>query len=81
MGESLGSHSLNSLSDFLQRHIDSRKASSCVTSRAKPIIFVKPMAGGKSAKKGGRQCRDNTAKDMPPDLYEMYKPDPEELHI
>ena len=68
MGESLGSHSLDSFADFLQRHIDSPEASSCVTSRAKPIIFVKTMAGGKSAKKGVRQHHDNTAEDPPPDL-------------
>ena len=32
----------------------------------------------KSARKGGRQRRGDTAKDLPPDLFEMYKTDPEE---
>jgi hypothetical protein len=38
------------------------------------------MASGKSAKKGGRQRHDNTALDLPPDLYEMYKSDPDETY-
>ena len=41
---------------------------------------MKPMASGKSTKKGGTQHRDNTAKDLPPDLYEMYKSDSEESY-
>ena len=80
MGESLGSHSLNSFADFLQLHLDSPKTSSCLTSKAKPISFVKPMSSGKSTKKGGRQHHENTALDLPTDLYEMYKSDPEETY-
>src|SRR3990170_8984464 len=85
VGESLGSHSLHSFAEFLQHHIESPEASSCLTSRLKPNIVVKPfilnpMAGGKSAKKGGRQRRDNTALDLPPDLFEQYKSDPEETY-
>jgi hypothetical protein len=86
MGESLGSHRLNSFAEFLQHHIESPKASSCLTSKAKPISFVKPislvkpMASSKSTKKVGRQHRDNTTKDLPPDLYELYKSDPEESY-
>ena len=38
------------------------------------------MATEKSARKGGRQRRGNTAKDLPPDLFEMYKSDPEESY-
>jgi hypothetical protein len=51
---------MNSFAEFLQHHIESPEASSCLTSRAKPntsvkpISLVKPMASGKSAKKGGR---------------------------
>ena len=36
------------------------------------------MAPEKSARKGGRQHRGNTSRDLPPDLYEMYKTDLEE---
>ena len=36
------------------------------------------MATEKSARKGGRQLRGNTSRDLPPDLYELYKTDPEE---
>ena len=83
MGESLVSHSLHSFAEFLQRHITSPEASSCLTSRRKPFIVLKPfslniMATEKSARKGGRQRRGDTAKDLPPDLFEMYKTDPEE---
>ena len=76
MGESLGSHSLNSFANFLQHHLDSPEASYYLTGKAKPITsvkpfsLVKPIASGKSAKKGGRQRHDNTAKDLPLDLYE-----------
>ena len=85
MGESLGSHSLHSFADFLQRHMNSPKASSCLTSKRKPFIVLEPlslniMATEKSARKGGRQRRVNTSKDLPPDLYEMYKTDPEETY-
>jgi hypothetical protein len=38
------------------------------------------MASSKSAKKGGRQRRDNTAMDLPPDLYELYKSNPDETY-
>ena len=83
VGESLGSHSLHSFAEFLQHHINSPEASSCLTSRRKPLIVLKPfslnfMATVKSARKGGRQCRGNTSRDLPPDLYELYKTDPEE---
>ena len=83
VGESLGSHSLNSFAKFLQHHMESPEARSCLTSKAKPITFLKPislvksMASGKSMKKGGRQHHDNTIKDLPPDSYELYKSDPD----
>ena len=82
MGESLGSHSLHSFAEFLQRHINFPEASSCLTSRRKTLIVLKPfslnfMATEKSARKGGRQRRGNTSKDLPPD---MYKTDPEETY-
>lgn len=38
------------------------------------------MATEKSARKGGRQHRGNTSKDLPPDLYELYKTDPKETY-
>ena len=38
------------------------------------------MATEKSARKGGRQCHGNTSRDLPPDLYELYKTDPEESY-
>ena len=88
VGESLGSHSLHSFAEFLQRHIHSHEDSSCLTSRPKHLPVLKPfslkpfhlnpMATDKSVKKGGRQRRGNTSKDLPPDLLEMYKTDPEE---
>ena len=85
MGETLGSHSLHSFAEFLQHHIESPEANSYLTSQLKPNTVVKPfslnsMAGGNSSKKGGRQHRGNTAKDLPPDLYEMYKTDLEETY-
>ena len=85
VGESLGSHSLHSLAEFLQSHINSPEAGSCLTSRLKPLQVLKPfrlsfMAIEKSARKGGRQCRGNTSKDLPPDLHELYKKDPEETY-
>ena len=85
MGESLGSHSMHSFAEFLQRHIESPEASSCLTSRRKPFTNLKPirlnpMATEKSARKGGRQHHGNTALDLPPDLYELYKSDPEESY-
>src|SRR3990170_824237 len=85
MGESLWSHSLHSFAEFLQHHIESPEASSCLTSRWKPNTVVKPfslnpMASSKSAKKGGRQRRGNTAMDLLPDMYEQYKSDLEETY-
>ena len=38
------------------------------------------MATDKSVRKGGMQHRGNTTKDLPPDLFEMYKSDPEEAY-
>ena len=38
------------------------------------------MATIKSAKKGGRQHRDNTTLDLPLDLYKLYKSDPDESY-
>ena len=83
MGESFDSHSLYSFAEFLQHHINSPEASSCLTSRRKTLTVLKPsslnfMATDKSTRKGGRQCRGNTSKDLPLDLYELYKTDPEE---
>ena len=86
VGESLGSHSLHSFVEFLQHHINSPEASSCLTSKRKllkPLNALKPfrlsfMAPEKSARKGGIQHRGNTSRDLPPDLYELYKTDSEE---
>ena len=83
VGESLGSHSLHSFAEFLQHHINSPEASSCLTNRRKPLTVLKPfslnyMATDKSARKGGRPRRGGTLRDLPPDLYELYKTDPEE---
>ena len=36
------------------------------------------MASEAAARKGGRQRREGTSKDLPEDLAEMYKTDPEE---
>ena len=85
VGESLGSHSLHSFAEFLQCHINSPEAGSCLTSRRKPLQVLKPfslnfMATEKSARKGVRQRRGNTSKDLPPDLYELYKTDTEETY-
>ena len=86
VGESLGSHSLHSFVEFLQHHIDSPKASSCLSSKRKPLkplnvlkpFSLKFMATKKSVRKGGRQRRGGTSKDLPDDLAELYKTDPEE---
>ena len=83
MGESLGSHSLHLFAEFLQSHINSPEASSCLTSRKKPLQVLKPfrlsfMATEKPARKGGRKHHGNTSKDFPLDLHELYKTDPEE---
>ena len=85
VGESLGSHSLHSFAEFLQRHIHSPEASSCLTNKRKPFTVLKPfslntMAAEKSARKGGTQHRGDTTNDLPPDLFEMYKTDPEETY-
>ena len=86
MGESLGSHSLHLFAEFLQHHINSPEASSCLSSKRKslkPLNVLKPfslkfMAVEKSVRKGGRQCRGGTSKYLPDDLAELYKTDPEE---
>ena len=85
VGESLGSHSPHSFAEFLQHHIHSPEASSYLTSKRKPFTVLMPfslniMATEKSARKGGRQRHGNTAKDLPPDLFELYKSDPEESY-
>ena len=86
VGESLGSHSLHSFAKFLQQHINSPEASSCLTSKRKPLkplnilkpFSLKFMATEKSARKGGRQRRGGTSRDLPDGLSELYKTDPEE---
>ena len=50
VGESLGSHSLHSFAEFLQCHIHSPEASSCLTSKKKPFS-LNIMATEKSARK------------------------------
>ena len=77
MGESLGSHSPHSFPEFLQRYINSPEASSCLTSKRKPVTVLKPfslnpMATNKSVRKGGRQRRGDTSKDLPLDLFEQH---------
>ena len=83
VGESLGSHSLHSFAEFLQHHINSPEASSCLFRKRKPLNVLKPfslkfMASEKSARKGGRKRRGETSRDLPDDLSELYKTDPEE---
>ena len=86
VGESLGSHILHSFAEFLQQHIESPEASSCLTSKRKPLkplnvlkpFSLKFMVAEKSVRKGGRQRRGGTSKDLPDDLAEIYKTDPEE---
>ena len=83
VGESLGSHSLRSFAEFLQQHIESPEASSCLTSKRKPLNILKPfslkfMAAEKSVRKGGIQRRGGTSKDLPDDLADLYKTDPDE---
>ena len=88
VGESLGSHSLHSFAEYLQHHINSPEAGYCLTSKReslKPLNVLKPfslkfMAAKKSARKGGRQRRGGTFKDLPDDLAELYKTDPEETY-
>src|SRR3954467_14023841 len=85
-GESLGSHSLYSFAEFLKHHINSPEASSCLSNKRKPLkplnvlkpFSLKFMAAEKSVRKGGRQRRGGSSRDVPPDLYELYKTDPEE---
>ena len=65
--------------------MDDTEASSFLTSKRKPFTVLKPiclniMATEKSAQKGGRQHRGNTTLDLPADLYELYKSDPEESY-
>ena len=86
VGESLGSHSLHSFAEFLQQHIESPEASSCLTSKKKhlkPLNLLKPfslkfMDTEKSVRKGDRQHRGGTSKDLPDDLADLYKTDHEE---
>ena len=86
MGESLGSHSLHSFAKFLQHHINSPEASSCLSSKRKslkPLNILNPfslkfMAAEKSARKGGSKRRGETLRDLPDDLSELYKTDPKE---
>ena len=86
VGESLGSHSLHSFAEFLQHHINSPEASCRWSSKRKPLKplnVLKPsklrfMASETAARKGGRQRRVGTSKDLPDELAEMYKTDPEE---
>ena len=82
-GRILGSHSLHSFAEFLQHHINSPEASSCWSCKRKPLNVLKPfklsfMASEKAARKGGRQRRGGTSRDLPDELAEMYKIDPEE---
>ena len=82
VAESLGSHSLNSFADFLQHHLNSPEASSCRHSPVKPILSLLAMAedNAPAPRKGGRQRRQDTAKDLPTHLYEEYKSDPDETY-
>ena len=85
VGESLGSHSLHSFAEILHHHINSPEASSCLTSKRKPLkplnvlkpFSLKFMASEKSVRKGGRQRQGGTSKDLPDDLAEIYKTNPE----
>src|SRR3954470_4078972 len=86
VGESLGSHSLHSFVEL--HHINSPEASSCFSSKRKPLkplnvlkpFSLKYMAAEKSVRKGGRQRRGGTSRDLPDDLSELYKTDPEEYY-
>ena len=82
VGESFGSHSLHSFAEFLQHHINSPEASSCWSRKRKPLkpFKLKFMASEAAARKGGRQRREGTSIDLPEDLAEMYKTDPEESY-
>ena len=84
VGQSLGSHSLHMFAQFLQQHINSPEASSSLSSKRKPLkplnilkpFSLKFMAAEKSVRKGGRQRRGGTSKDLPDDLADLYKTDP-----
>ena len=84
--ESLGSHSLHSFVEFLQYHINSPEASSCLSSKRKPLkplnvlkpFSLKFMAAEKSARKDDKKRRGETSRDLPDDLLELHKTDPEE---
>ena len=86
MAEFLGSHSLHSFAEYIQHHINSPEASSCLSSKQKPLkplnvlkpFSLKFMASEKSARKGGRKRHGETSRDLPDDLSELYKTDPEE---
>ena len=86
VGESFGSHSLHSFAEFLQHHINSPEASSCWSSKRKPLkplnvlkpFKLKFMASEKAARKGGRKRHGETSRDLPDELSELYKTDPEE---
>ena len=86
VGESFGSHSLHSFAEFLQHHINSPEASSCWSSKQKPLkplnvlkpFKIKFMASEKAARKGGRKRHGETSRDLLDELSEMYKTDPEE---
>ena len=86
MGESLGSYSLHSFAEYLQHHTNSPEASSCLSSKRKPLkplnvlkpFSLKFMASEKPARKGGRKCCGETSRDLPDDLLELYKTDHEE---
>ena len=86
VGESLGSHSLHSFAEFLQHHINSPEASSCWSSKRKPLKplnMLKPFklkftASEKAERKGGRKHHGETSRDLPDDLSKLYKTDPEE---
>ena len=86
VGESFGSHSLHSFAEFLQHHINSPEASSCLSSKRKPLkplnvlkpFRLKFMASEKAARKGARQRCGGTSRDLPDELSELYKTDPEE---
>ena len=86
VGESLGSHSLPSFAEFLQHHINSPEASSCLSSKRKSLkllnvlkpFSLKFMASEKSTRKGGRKRRGEISRDLPDDLSKLYKIDSEE---
>ena len=69
VGESFGSHSLHSFAEFLQHHINSPEASSCWSSKRKPLkplkvlkpFKLKFMASEAAARKGA----DSDVKELP----------------